>query len=160
MASSVQAYVIPCPAMTNPGAHISSVSTRLSAGLNGWGAQKLGQTVISQNVSASVVDTSSILRFTPGVGSGLDERVDKTKLQNLRGIGTSDLPALSKLDTYFKKQSLLLSLTSPALGVGEKLERISFAAHVEGLLPTSIAPSNSICSSTVKSGGLMSDWNF
>jgi len=135
-------------------------SLSLSASLNGWGAQKLGQSVISQNVSTVSVDSAAVLRLRPSTGSGSDERVDVGKLFNDYGGDASDSQTIHRIDTFFEKRKLMQALSRSSICPQEKLERINFAIHVEGYLPVSIAPSNSVRVSSTKAGNLFKDWDL
>ena len=132
----------------------------LSASLNGWGAQKLGQSIISQNVSAVTVDSAAVLRLRPSIGSGSDERVEVGKLFKDYGGDAADTQTIHRIDTFFEKRKLVNALMRTNTCPQEKLERISFAIHVEGFLPTSIAPSNSVRVSSAKAGNLYKDWDL
>jgi len=65
-----------------------------------------------------------------------------------------------RIDRFLRQKMVLSDLSEDSvLGVESKAERVAFAAR-EGLLPSSFSSSNVVQRGELKSGGLMSDWNF
>jgi len=117
--------------------------------------------VINANIAvAAPVETGSIFGRKHIVSTGNDERgtadgsvSDEWKEQHFR--------ELTGLDMNFRKQALLAGLSSK-WSQAESVERISLAATVEGLLPSSLAISSvsTVSSVSIAAGGLTSEWDF
>lgn len=124
-----------------------------------WGLQKLGQPVINTQTVAPPVPETGTLFGRRQQTNGNDERSFFG-----RDIFASDdrreqhYDELATLDLNFKKQSLLVGLSSQR-SEAEKIERIQQAASVEGLLPQALLFS-SVSTVSMKAGGLTSEWDF
>lgn len=123
-----------------------------------FGLQKLGQPVINiQTVAPPVPETGSLFGRKQQT-NGNDERI----FFGGNSITSDDLKEqqyeeLASLDMNFKKQSLLMGLSSQ-WSQAEKIERINIAASIDGLLPSSFA--SSVTTVSMKAGGLTNEWDF
>jgi hypothetical protein len=119
--------------------------------MNSWGVQKLGQTVIDiTTASPETSNVSSMFKRT-AIGSGRDERESNSKEDEV------DEVVLSTIGRNFQQKRLLYGLEHSSWGTAEKLQRISLAASLDGLLPETFA-SESIQGSHLHAGGLLDDW--
>jgi hypothetical protein len=119
--------------------------------MNTWGVQKLGQTVIDITTSSpETSNVSSIFKRT-AIGSGRDERESNSNEDEI------DQTTLTKIDKNFQQRRLLYGLEHSSWGTAEKLQRISLAASLDGLLPSTFA-SESIKGSSLQAGGLLDEW--
>jgi hypothetical protein len=125
-----------------------------------WGLQKLGQPIISVGGSSATTapaDVGTLFGRKYVVTNGNDER-------SLEFGNSSDnakenyYEDLSNLDLNFRKQKLLAGLTGEFSSVA-KLDAVSKAATLEGLLPSSFS-SASIGVGNLMAGGLTQEWDF
>jgi hypothetical protein len=144
--------------------HTSStpiISTRLCASVGGWGSQKLGQSVISQNTTEVIIDHATLLRLRPTIGSGEDERgVRSSSSVDFFESEENVEATLTRIEKSYKQRSLLMSLKNPKISNFDKLEAVRNAVRVDGLLNIPLMTTNEVRTVNIKSGSLMNDWNL
>jgi hypothetical protein len=123
-----------------------------------FGVQKLGEKVSDPGteIKKKTKEKESVLFKRDDVGSGMDERKKMVTADDI----TAGLDQMSRLDKFYRQQSLLMSLEEKSvLGTMDKLKRVQLGAS-EGLLPSSFEAPSSVQGPSVQAGDLLDDWEF
>jgi hypothetical protein len=111
--------------------------------------------IISPDAPALPEIEVPFFRPVPPGSSGMDERSPDNISEEFLALQSKQLSNISK---SFKQKSLKMILESDAHGTVSKLQQISYAASLQGILPESMISGGSKVAS-LSAGGLFDDWD-
>lgn len=119
--------------------------------------KKMGKSVIGTtlpDIPSEMEEASPFFHRTPA-GTGMDERSPMNPSDEMKAMESEKISSIYK---SFRQNSLKMVLESKTHGYVEKLNRVSLAATVQGILPESLLPGASKVA-CIAAGGLFDDWN-
>lgn len=135
----------------------SSPTSRISLSMMSDTKKRMGKSVIGTTIPSipnEMEETSPFFHRTPA-GTGMDERSPMNPSEEMKAMESEKISNIYK---SFRQNSLKMVLESKTHGSVEKLNRISLAANLQGILPESLVPGAAKVS-CLAAGGLFDDWN-